>query len=194
MLAAVFSASITISMISLSVFSSATSSTAYGEGRRLFSVSPRTRAARLTVEPCNSAEVITTKKVALNMSLAFGSPASNGYVPSRIGTAPFSPAQEIKIFSRRENSDRNKLTQTPTGRARIINSTASENPGAARLVSCSGNTSHPNSTNMKICIIQAKPSLKRKIAGRYTSSELPAMIAMMYTARKPLPDNSAVRA
>ena len=128
------------------------------------------------------------------MSLAFGRPASSGYVPSRIGTAPFSPAQEIKSFSRREKSDRNKLTQTPAGRARTINNTASENPGSAKLVSCSGNTSQPSSTNIKICIIQANPSLKRKIAGRYTSSELPAMIAMMYTARKPLPSSSAVSA
>jgi len=108
--------------------------------------------------PWQSTEMITTKNTRLNIIMAFGTPASNGYVARTIGTAALSPTQEIRSFCASPRWPRGNVRNTLIGRATNIKNKDSKSPPTHTETSWDGNTSRPRVKNIVICISQEMPS------------------------------------
>ncbi len=109
-----------------------------------------------------------------------------------IGTAPLTPAHEMKVSSRLAKPKPARLTSTVSGRATNTRTREIRTAGAATWSKRLGKTSSPISTNMPICDSQANPSWNSRMPRLAGIAVLPITIPAMYTARKPLPPNSAV--
>src|SRR5207237_386657 len=116
------------------------------------------RAAAANVQPCNSSEMMTTTNATSKYKEAFDSPTSMGTEARKIATAPRSPVQAMKLFSRQLKRNGARQRNTATGRATCISTTATITAGTMLTTSRCGDTNSPSSTNMTICANQVAAS------------------------------------
>ena len=135
------------------------------------------------------------KNARLKYSWALGRPAISGNTARMIGTAPRSPTQEMKAFSRPWKArNGSSPTSTDNGRANRIIHNARPRAGRAMGSRSWGVTSSPSTRNMPICASQAMPSSMCRMPWRLRTGRLPITRPHRYTARKPLPCRALVRA
>ncbi len=126
------------------------------------------------VVPWISSEVSTTTKVISNNQRAPSTPPSSGNTASTMGTAPRSPVQAIKLFSRMSKSNGTRHSATATGRATRIRNRAMTTAMPRLLVSSVGVTSSPSNRNMADCASQAMASMARSTLSLAPPRWLPA--------------------
>ena len=118
-------------------------------------------------------------------------PCTMGMVARMMGTAPRSPAQDIRACSCQGTRNGDRQSTTLSGLATMVSTSPMTSAGTMSSPSSCGVTSRPSRTNMPIWAIQPSPSANPRVAGQCGSRALPITIAARYTARKPLPWASA---
>ena len=108
------------------------------------SATPSRRAASAMVQPCTRSDTSTTTKATSKKMLAFGKPTSSGIDARKMPTAPRSPTQEIKSFSRQSNLKGARHRNTATGRATSISTAATSKAAKMLCGSRCGQASNPS--------------------------------------------------
>ncbi len=103
-------------------------------------------------------------------------PFTMGIVARMMGTAPRSPAQDMRVCSCQGTRNGVRLTTTLSGRATIVRTRPMMSAGQTSSPSSCGVTSRPSRTNMPIWAIQPSPSAKPRVAGQWGSLALPSII------------------
>ena len=107
------------------------------------------------VAPCKIKDAKTTTKATLKKVCAPGTPAITGNTANTIGTAPRKPTQEMNLISCDSNLNGLRHNHTATGRATIINTTATPKAGHKVASTSEGVTNRPSNKNMPACDNQA---------------------------------------
>src|SRR3954467_11275222 len=129
--------------------------------------------------------MMTTTNATSKYKEAFGNPTSIGIDARKIATAPRSPVQAMKLFSRQLKRNGARQRNTATGRATSIRTTATITAGTTLTTSRCGDTNSPSSTNITICASQvaASRNVTTELCARV--GRFPIMMPARYTARNP---------
>ncbi len=100
-------------------------------------------------------------------------PFTMGMVARMMGTAPRSPAHDIRACCRHGVRNGSREATTLSGRATMVSTRPMRSAGQTSSPRSCGVTSRPSSTNMPICAIQPSPSAKPRVAGQCGSREFP---------------------
>ena len=149
-------------------------------------------AIQAKLDPCNVAEINTTKNTTLKIKSAPGKPNINGNIASIIGTEPRRPIQDTRVISRRLKPNSAKIGNTANGLAIKINTKAITSPSNHTSNNEVGVIKSPSTTNMVIWLNQAKPSWNKNVLRWNTNRLLPITTPVIKTAKKPLPPILAV--
>ena len=107
-------------------------------------------AIQAKLEPCNVAEINTTKKTTLKISEAPGKPKIKGNIAKIMGTEPRNPTHETRVISLRLKPEMAKTGITASGLATKINTKAISNPSNHTSNNDVGVINKPNTTNIVI--------------------------------------------